>query len=227
MKKFDESNLIQENGCLVLAHMASNNLGTMPNVAKCVMYVNNSMQMTVGSTLHSTAMVATTALFVERFSCNHATSQPHTANQDAFANAGILNLMLSSLNEYAKTSATWAMRVVVNDICALDALCWKNTKNTRRFVQANSINIMVKAVFRTNNSVVPISNFRDECWMAMFTMIETSWCIQTPTPPLPMPLRPTVPFCQYSPANTPRHMAKAGAQCTCSRKLCCWWCAAT
>jgi len=31
---------------------------------------------------------------------------------------------------------------------------------------------MVKAVFRINNSVVPISNFREECWMAMFTWIE-------------------------------------------------------
>ena len=173
MRVFKDSTKIQENGCLVLAHMAKNNLATLPDMPKCIMYVNNSMQMTVGSTLHSTAMVATTALCVERFSCNHLTSQPHKANQDAFANAGALNLLLSSLNEYARTSATWAMKVVVNVIRALDSLCRQNTTNTRRFVQANGINIMVKAAFRTNNSIVPISNFRDECWMAMFTMIDS------------------------------------------------------
>ena len=168
MRLFKDCTKIQENGCMALAHMASNNLGTMPDVPKCIMYVNNSMQMTVGSTLHSTAMVATTALCVERFSCNSATLQPHKVNQDAFANAGILNLMLSSLNEYAKTTATWAMKVVVNVIHALDSLCRHNTQNTMRFIQSNGVNIMVKAVFRNNNSF----NFRDECWMAMFTMIE-------------------------------------------------------
>jgi len=42
--------------------------------------------------------------------------------------------MLSFLNEYAKTSSTWAMKVVVNVIRALDSLCLQNTKNTMRFV---------------------------------------------------------------------------------------------
>jgi len=44
----------------------------------------------------------------------------------------------------------------------------KNAANTQLFLHANGLNIMVKAVFRNNSSVVPLTNFKDESWMVMF-----------------------------------------------------------
>jgi len=123
MKVFRNNTKIQEHGCVVLAHMALNDLDTMTDVSKCTMYIISSMQTTVGCTLHSTAMVSITALCVDAFSYNSKLSQVHKVNQDNFSNAGIIVLMLSLLNDYAKSYSTWAMKVLTNVISGLDSVC--------------------------------------------------------------------------------------------------------
>jgi len=172
MRIFKHNTKIQEDGCVVLAHMALNNLANMTNTAKCVVHIIESMQATGSTTLHATAMVSITALCIDAFCFDSKLSRVHRQNQDNFASAGVIPIMLSSLNEYAKTSATWAMKVLTNVIGGLDSMCLQNANNTGLFLQGNGINILVKAVFRSNNSIVPLTNFKDESWMCLFEMIE-------------------------------------------------------
>ena len=172
MRIFKHNTKIQEHGCVVLAHMALNNLANMTHTAKCVVHIINSMQATGSTTLHATAMVSITALCIDAFCFDSKLSRVHRVHQNNFSSAGLIPMMLSSLNEYAKTSATWAMKVLCNVISGLDSMCLQNASNTGQFLRGNGINILVKAVFRSNNSIAPLINFKDESWMGMFEMIE-------------------------------------------------------
>jgi len=173
MHTHKRSHKIAVDGCHALAQMAVNNLHELTKMRKLIASIVNWMQMfAAGRNLHASAMMPATALGVRNFSRN--SGGVHVQNQQFFGEAGVVQLMLAGLNSYAKSLFPWPMRTATVVIQALDAVCLDNLINTKRFIDANGVGIMMRAAFSCallHNEISSI-NFSDTTWMATFVMMK-------------------------------------------------------
>jgi len=159
-------------GIQALANMAKMDIRRLGGMQTLTRAVVNWLQMfAAGRTLHAMAMAPVCASCVQMFSYDARVGGSYVQNQNFFADAGVIPLMLAGLNAYTKGQFNWPMKTAANVIKGLDALCRNNHLNTAKFVNADGVDILIRAAFYSTMCTEQKPNFTSEAWVGALGML--------------------------------------------------------